>query len=214
MNDKPYRVLECPDYKAINDDLLDYINKYTDILTNDPDSENYDPVNNPVTYPNFPSKFGHDIVHLVKANPRLIQWFSSLGLVMRDAYFTLAWSTESEQSDQTSCPIHLDKPPVYWKLNWPVMNMENSAVRFFKLKDPTKDIHSLVTRSGDPDSKDKDRYHLDYDDFDEFDHYRFNECKPIIMNGMVPHDVGFYENPVFPRVGFQAMFIKEPTHLL
>lgn len=214
MNDKPYRVLECPNYNEINADLIDYIEKYTDIITNDPNSKDYDPINNPATYPNFPEKFGHNIAHFARANPLLIKWFSTLGLVMRDAYFTLAWGSTSPESDESSCPIHLDKPPVYWKLNWPVMNMEQTAIRFFKLKDPTIDIQSLVRRSGDPESKNRDRYHLTYDDFVEFDRYRFDECKPVIMNGMIPHDVGFYENPVFPRVGFQAMFIKEPTHLL
>ena len=214
MNNKPYRVLECPDYKEINAGLLDYVKQYTDIMTNNPYSENYDPVNNPITYPNFPEKFGYNIVHFAKANPLLLKWFATLGLVMRDAYFTLAWSAISDTSDQSSCPIHLDKPPVYWKLNWPILNMEQTAIRFFELVDPTKDIESLVERRGNPNSKDRDRYLLNYNDFVEIDRYKFDECKPVIMNGMIPHDVGFYENPTFPRVGLQVMFIKEPTHLL
>lgn len=213
--DKPYRVLDCPNYTEINNNLLDYVKKYTNLLTNNPHNvSTYDPVNNPITYPNFPDKFGYDIVHFAKANPKLIKWLASLKLTMRDAYFTLAWHVDCPISTESSCPIHLDKPPVYWKLNWPVLNMEQTAIRFFRLKDPTIDINTLVTQAGDPNSKDKDRYYLQYKDFEEIDRYRFNECRPVIMNGQEPHDVGFYENPVFPRIGLQVMFFKEPVHLL
>lgn len=214
MTERPYRELECPDYEAINADLLDYVEKYTNLLTNDPRAHDYDKQKNPIQYPNFPDRFGYNIKHFVQANPRLIDWIHSYNLKLRDAYFTLAWYTYSEEASESSCPIHLDKPPVYWKLNWPILNMENTAVRFYRLKDPTLNIQDLVTRHGDPNSKDRDRYNLNYAHFVEIDRYRFNQCRPIIMNGMVPHDIGFYENPQFPRIGLQVMFMKEPLHLL
>ena len=220
MNNAPYRVLDCPDYKMINSELLDYVNKYTNLLTNDPHAPDYNPMNHPV-YCNFPDKFGHSTIHFIKSNPSLINWCANMGMRLRDAYFTLAWSLTSEASstcapaeaNESSCPIHIDKPPVYWKLNWPILNMEHTAIRFYELKDKTIDMQTLITRGGNPASKDRDHYNLKYKDFVEMDRHRF-DSNPIIMNGMVPHDIGFYENPVFPRIGLQGMFFKEPIHLL
>lgn len=92
--------------------------------------------------------------------------------------------------------------------------MEKTSVRFYHPKDPQVDVNTLVRRSGNPDSKDNDNYQLEYKDFFEVERHDFAKNQPIIMNGQVAHDVGFYEDPVFPRIGMQVMFFKEPTHLL
>jgi hypothetical protein len=88
--------------------------------------------------------------------------------------------------------------------------MEPSGIRFFKPKDQV-DIN--ITRHGDADSKAFDHYILDYDQFCETHRYQF-EKKPIVMNGMVAHDVYWHNEPVFPRIGLQIMFVREPIHLL
>ena len=130
---KPYLALDCPNYTEINTDLLDYIKKYTNLLTNNPhNSDTYDPVKTSVTYPNFLEKFGYNVLHFAKANPKLIKWLTSVNLVMRDVYFTVAWAKDSPLSAVSSCPIHIDKPPVYWKLNWPVFPRIGLQVMFFK----------------------------------------------------------------------------------
>ena len=214
MTDKSFQILECEDYSTIQRELLNYIDTFTNIRTNDPRADDYDPVKNPVQYANFPERFGYKITHFVKQNPALIKWLSSFNLVLRDAYFTLAWSSRSTQYAESSCPIHLDKPPVYWKLNFPILNMERTSVRFYELIDPTINISSLVQRTGDPDSKDRDEYILNYTDFREIDRHDFKLNQPVLMNGMIPHDIGFYSDPTFPRLGLQGMFIKEPLHLL
>jgi hypothetical protein len=199
-----YRILNCPNYQEINHDLIDYVHKYTTLITK---SDNYQ-------YCNFLDKFNQDITHFVKSNPKLVAWFTSMNITLKDMYFTLAWTTTSPVSSETSCPIHIDKPPVVWKLNWPILNMERTSVRFYLQKNPQIDINTLVRRSGDPDSKDNDNYQFDYKDFYEVERHDFAKNEPIIMNGQVAHDVGFYENPVFPRIGLQGMFFKEPIHLL
>lgn len=196
---KPFKVLDCPNYEEINADLKRYVEERTKLLIK----------GSTTRYANFPST-----IDLVKHNPKLIDWFSSLGLIMRDAYFTLCWSSTCALSDETSCPIHLDRPPVHWKMNWPVINMERTAVRFFEPKVPTDDLTSMATRAGIPGSKDLDIYNLNYDDFVETHRHDFKNNEPVIMDGLVAHDVYFYKDAVFPRIGFQAMFLKEPTHLL
>ena len=204
---KYHRILDCPDYEEINNDLRDYVVKYTTLLTPPESMDSYQ-------YANFPDRFGKSITHFVQQNPKLIKYFKSLDLVLRDAYFTLAWKTTSPGYPESSCPIHLDKPPVGWKLNWPIFNMERTCVRFYCPNDPDVDINTLVTRAGYPDSKDRDRYDLKYKDFYEVERHDFAKNQPIIMYGQVGHDIGFYPDPVFPRIGLQGMFFKEPTHLL
>ena len=140
MSRQYYRVLDCTDYAEINQDLIDYVQKYTTIIT---ESDDYQ-------YANFPDKFGRNIMHFVNANPKLIAWLTTLNLTLRDAYFTLAWSVDCPGYPESSCPIHLDKPPVYWKLNWPILNMERTSVRFYEPKDADIDINTLVKRQGDP----------------------------------------------------------------
>lgn len=204
MRSKSYQVLDCTNYQEINQDLIDYVVRYTDLTTQCPD----------YNYCNFLYKFGLDNVHFIKANPKLIHWFESMGLRLRDIYFTLAWTNHSADHPESSCPIHLDKPPVRWKLNWPIMNMEKTSIRFYMPKDPDIDINKLVKRTGDPNSIDNDNYQLEYKDFLEIERHDFAKNQPIIMNGSIAHDVGFYQDPVFPRIGMQVMFFKEPIHLL
>lgn len=200
-----YRVLDCPNYQEINKDLLDYVHRYTTVMNK----------SGPSQYVNFLDKFGLDIKHFITANPKLIAWMLNLNLSLRDLYITKTQRVDSlPDYHESSCPIHLDKPPVYWKLNWPILNMERTCVRFYLPKDPDIDINTLVIRSGDPDSKDNDNYRLNYRDFYEVERHDFEKNEPILMNGQIAHDVGFYQNPVFPRIGMQVMFFKEPMHLL
>lgn len=204
MTNQYYKKLDCPKYTEINQDLIDYVHNYTTLVTK----------SNDYRYCNFPDRFGQSVIHFVNANPKLIAWIESMKLILRDVYFTLAWDVKCEECLESSCPIHVDKPPVYWKLNWPIINMERTCVRFYLPKDPDIDINTLVTRSGDPDSKDNDNYRFNYRDFYEVERHDFEKNEPILMNGQIAHDVGFYQNPVFPRIGMQVMFFKEPIHLL
>jgi hypothetical protein len=204
----PFKVLECKDYAAIKEELLSYINEFTDLLTKNPFAEDYDQ-NNPVKYPNFV-----DTIHFVKHNPKTIAWFKSLKLVMRDVYFTLTWYTDEDSFTVSPCKLHIDKPPVKWKMNFPVLNMEPTSVRFFKSKDIDLDIQSIVRRNGNPESKDNDNYGLPYSQFELDTLHRFDKNEPIIMNGQIPHDVGVHDAVKYPRIGIQFMFFPEPTHLV
>jgi hypothetical protein len=205
--------MSCDNFQEINNDLLSYIDQYTNLLTNNPNAVDYDSANPPV-YCNFPAKFDYNIPHFAKHNPTLIQWLKASKLILRDAYFTLCWADKDPDNGTLPCPIHIDKPPVFWKINWPILNMENTCIRFFQLKDQTQDLNELILRRGDANSKDLDHYLFKYENFEEFTRHRFDVPQPILMNGQIPHDVGFYADPIFPRIGLQIMFVKEPTHLL
>lgn len=204
----PFKVIECKDYDAIKEELLSYINEFTDLLTKNPFAENYDKTN-PVKYPNFVNS-----IHFAKRNPKTIAWLKSLKLIMRDVYFTLSWYNKPHDLTISPCKIHLDKPPVQWKMNFPILNMEPTSIRFFKLKDQSLDINNVLTRYGDPESKDNDNYVLSYEFFELDVVHKFDKNQPIIMNGQIPHDVGVHGEVKYPRIGIQLMFTQEPLHLI
>jgi len=207
--------LDCPDYQKINEDIIKYLKNNTSILeinpNNDPDIES--------PYPNFV-----DNVDFVKNNPKLIEYFSGLGMKLFQVYYAVAfYSTNKNKKNSfteygnpaevSTCPIHLDRPPVQWKMNWPVMNMIDTGVRFWKLKNEGDSIEQYVVRSGVPGSLARDAWELPYEPFEECARHVFGPA-PILMNGLVPHDVWFNDAVPTPRVGLQIMFFKEPRHLL
>jgi hypothetical protein len=197
---KPYKILPCTNYNSINKEMLSYLKNHTELLTK-----------GSRFYANFV-----DVKKFVLLCPLTVKWAKSLKMIIRDAYFSYCKNRGSNFSEygDSPCSIHLDKPPVHWKINWPVLNMEGSCVRFFVLKDNKKNILNLVQRRGDPNSKHHDIYDLNYKDFKESCRHNFRNNEPIIMDGLVPHDVGLYEDVKFPRIGMQIMLVKEPIHLL
>jgi hypothetical protein len=92
--------------------------------------------------------------------------------------------------------------------------MEGSCVRFFKTLVEEVNPLDLARRSGVPGSKAEDYYSLSYEPFEEITRHDFSKNEPILMDGLIPHDVGLYDDAKFPRIGIQMMFVKEPTHLL
>ena len=107
----PYRVLDCQNYDKINNGILEYITTHTQLLTRDPRKDS----TIQTQYCNFV-----DAKHFISNNPLLFAYFNELKLKLQDIYFTLAW--EPTLGNRSRCPIHLDRPPVQWKMNWPVLN--------------------------------------------------------------------------------------------
>jgi hypothetical protein len=212
---KPCIELSCPDYQDINADILTYLKTRTEILQRDP---RLDP-SIKVPYPNFV-----DTADFAKHNPKLMQYFSGLGLKLFQLYYAVAFIANEKDSCNplknynnpkhvSSCPIHLDRPPVQWKMNWPVMNMIGTGTRFYQFKNPDDKFENYVVRAGTADSVDNDIWCLPYEPFNETHRHIFGPA-PILMNGLVPHDVWFSDEISLPRIGLQIMFFKEPRHLL
>jgi hypothetical protein len=207
---KPYIELDCPNYDEINAGILDYLENRTPILQYDPD------VKRP--YANFVNT-----IDFLKHNPKLSKYFSSLGIFLYHVYFAVAFhptdkhlknpfSNFANPGESNSVPIHLDRPPVQWKMNWPVLNMINTGTRFYQLKDPTDTVAQYLSRAGVPGSLARDTYYLPYEPFEESHRHIFG--LPILMNGLIAHDVWFCDTVPMPRIGLQMMFVKEPRHLL
>jgi len=196
----PYKILQCPNYQKINKQILEFLRTHTDLLDK-----------TPRLYTNF-----QDIKLFIKKCPALLEWCIEMGMIPRDVYFSYCGSRGLHfgKFGNSPCPIHLDRPPVNWKMNWPVLNMEGSCVRFFKTLVEGVDPVDLAKEGGIPGSKAETHYSLSYEPFEEMTRHNFSKNEPILMNGSIPHDVGLYDDAKFPRLGIQMMFVKEPTHLL
>lgn len=207
--------LPCPDYEEINREIIDYLRDRTEILKKDP---RIDPSLN-IPYPNFV-----DTKDFITHNPKLHRYFNSLDIMLFHVYYAVAWTPTKQDSINpfdtygnpdlvSSCPIHLDTPPVQWKMNWPVLNMIGSGTRFYSLRESDKSMQDFVARKGVAGSKDRDVWCLPYEPFEETYRHIFGPS-PILMNGLIPHDVWFNPDLPMPRIGLQMMFFKEPRHLL
>ena len=207
--------LSCPDYDLFNADIVRYLETRTEILQRDPRK---DP-GIKVPYPNFV-----DTKDFIQHNPRLAKYFEELGMHLFHVYYAVAWESKSTHSKNlfdnfgdpntvSSCPIHLDRPPVQWKMNWPVMNMIGTGTRFYRLKNSDDDVMTYLVRTGIAGSLETDIWNLPYEPFEEMHRHVFGPA-PILMNGLIPHDVWFNDQMPMPRIGLQMMFFKEPRHLI
>jgi hypothetical protein len=189
---KPYVELDCPDFNLINQSLIEYIYNYTKLTTKN-DKHQY-------------CNFIYDVKHLLQYNPLLANYLRSIRLQLRDFYFTLSW-------EFPGLGLHIDKPPVNWKCNWPIINFKHSIMQFWALHNDVKNLSEYVIRTGNPNSKDNDHYLFQIEDFQLTHEYQFNE-RPILINGSIPHSVRYLNEQQFPRIGLQLMFFKEPLHLI
>lgn len=212
---KPFIELTCPDYHEINADVLTYLHDRTGILQKDP---RQDPTIH-VPYPNFV-----DTRDFVVHNPKLVQYLYNMKLRIKHVYYAVTWTPVKENTTNpfetfgnpdlvSSCPIHMDRPPVQWKMNWPVMNVRGTGMRFFQPTNSQDDVATYLVRCGQAGSMDNDHWMLPYELFEETHRHIFGSA-PLLINGLVPHDVWFGPDANFPRIGLQIMFFNEPRHLL
>jgi len=102
---KSFFILDCEQQQKIADSLYGY---YTGITANNP-----------------PTQFWTHLTrqqikdYLSIPNLELTKWFNGLGLKVRDMSFTV--TNESIHSD-----IHRDEPPVVAKINFPVLNTNDT----------------------------------------------------------------------------------------
>lgn len=116
MHPKYYKILDCPDQKKINQQILSSVNSM-DLL-------NSDDFWNPV-----------DPIEFVKQNSLLVNYLKSIGLALRDVAVTVG-------KTKNCCPLHIDTPPARFKLNWPVLNTSDTYTRWFKSTDSTVDKYT------------------------------------------------------------------------
>ena len=122
---KHYHILECNNQKTIAQELYHFLKKPTG------------PLNLPVTkFWNFLDK--KTAFTCIKECPALSEWFVSLGLRVREISFTI-------YNETIKTSPHMDAPPVIAKINFPVINTEDTYNVWFDENDKEIDRVECVT---------------------------------------------------------------------
>lgn len=101
----PYYELHCPDQELIQQKVRKFLEEKTDVFETRKDK----------TF----SWIFFSVKDLVANVPELPTWFKSQGLLLRDVAATVARAYEGADP-------HRDEPPVIAKVNFPIMNTEDT----------------------------------------------------------------------------------------
>jgi hypothetical protein len=128
---KNYHILECRNQTEIAQELYDFLGK--------PNG----PLETPVTkFWNFLDK--KQAYGCLKECPTLLNWFESLALRVREISFTV-------YNETIKTSPHVDAPPVVAKINFPVLNTQDTYNVWFDKDDTEIDrvecVNPIVLRS-------------------------------------------------------------------
>lgn len=127
--------------------------------------------------------------------PELREMFSSIGLSILFVGFFVTFKNESS--------IHIDNDDKPLRINFPVLNCENTETRFFKLKETNYDTRSQTNGL---------TYKLlDADSCVFVD--KFELTQAVVMRVLEPHQV-VVNSKTFPRVSCTVQFNEDISHLL
>ncbi len=127
--------------------------------------------------------------------PELKEMFDPIGLTILFVGFFVTFKNESS--------IHIDNDERPLRINFPVLNCENTETRFYKLKaagyDTKSQTNGLTYKLLDPESC----VFVD----------KFELSKAVVMRVLEPHQV-VVNSKEFPRVSCTVQFNEDITHLL
>jgi len=130
---KSYFILDCPKQQSIANSLYDY---YT-VLTAQKNIESF--------WNSLNRQQIQDYFSI--PNLEINKWFSKLGLRVRDMSFTI-------YNEQIKTDVHTDAPPVIAKINFPVLNTQDTYNVWFdqngKEIDRVECVKPIVLRSDIP----------------------------------------------------------------
>lgn len=115
-----YRELDCPDYDAINAEILAWIESQPGLCSSD---QFWNPI---------------ELRSLLSACPRFSLWCRSLDLRIKTIAVTVG-------QDPGCCGPHTDTPPARFKLSWPVKNTQGTWNCWYRprVSQPTSVINQL-----------------------------------------------------------------------
>lgn len=196
---KTHHELNCPVLPKIQEEVMEWVDRNTDYLTNTSDQS-----------------FWHviDDVALAKQCPSLMKYMMSIKIPLREV--TIGVLTHSMKD--TGFKLHMGNPPLNIKINFPIFNTEDVYTEWFHIPDP--DLNKLgIFKNPFIDTFDAYNYNLFKIHDVVQDLYpcvtRYNmHTHPIVFNSWIPHRVMPGPNAKYPRIMLATMPINEPTHLL
>jgi hypothetical protein len=183
---KPYQILDCPNLKIIQQQVLSWIhNQSNDIIKS----------------PHLWNKV--NTRSLIKECPTVYDYFNSMKLKIRETSLTVI----NKKEDAT---LHIDELPVTAKINIPICNTKNTFNRWYEipksLMDETKPI---INKFG------KKFYSFKNVDYSKLKLIGEVELlSPIVFNSQIAHNIVLGENCNIPRIVLASTFFNEPIDFL
>ena len=186
---QPYRQLHCEQQSVIADKVLHFLRTQTGLLENIP--------------PNIDLWHKIKTVDLVRNVPELVSWCHSLGLKIRETSVTII-------NQHQDAVLHIDELPVVAKINFPILNTQNTYNRWYQIPEHIAVQYPPITN----------QFGSEYYLFNNID---LNQCKllgevellePVVFNSQIAHMIGIGQDAQLPRVVLSITFFKEPVDLL
>lgn len=185
---RAYQPVDCPEQSTIQQKTLDFLKSQTQIFEQ-LDSLSLWNKQNTVDY--------------VRAVPELVKWTQDLGLKLREVSVTVCNSNEN-------VALHIDELPVTAKINFPILNTEDTYNCWYKVpEDLLAQIKPVTNIFGNS------YYNLETIDLDQCELVgEYELLKPVVFNSQIPHMIRMQSAKKFPRLVLSCTFFKEPIQSL
>jgi hypothetical protein len=131
---------------------------------------------------------------IVKEVPELLTMFKPLGLdVAMVGFFIMHYKIGSIHTDGTDVPI---------RINFPILNCDNTETRYFKASGPTKS-------QAQPNGNGYVQFHPDH--CEVIDSFKLTQA--VVMRVLEPHQV-ILNHDIFPRISCTVSFKQDLSYLL
>jgi len=185
---RAYQPVDCIGQSTIQQKTLDFIKSQTKLF------DNLDKLS-------LWNKM--DTVAYVRAVPELVEWTNSLNLKLREVNITVCNSNKD-------VPLHIDELPVTAKINFPILNTENTYNCWYRVpEDQLSQVTPIINIFGNS------YYNLDSIDLDQCELVgEYELLQPVIFNSQIPHMIRMQSAKKFPRLVLSCTFFKEPIQSL
>jgi hypothetical protein len=144
-----------------------------------------------------------DTLALLRAVPDLTKYFQTFELKLREVAITVC-------NNNKNAKLHIDELPVVAKINFPIMNTQNSRNVWYSVpKELMATVTPIINEFG------SSFYNLDSIDLERCKKIGDIEInKPTVFNSQIPHMIDMSGCHVFPRLVLTCMFFNEPVDFL
>ena len=184
---KCFYKLECNLLNEIQEETLNYLNTYTELLSKDSGA-----LWNKVR-----------TVDYIKNCPSLLKYCNSLNLKIKEIAFTIVW-------EPVDVVLHIDELPVTAKINFPILNTKGTLNSWYQIPEDILKEYSPITNMFD-----QKFYSFDNIDLNKcllLDETELDQ--PMVFNSQLPHMIKVSKNTTLPRIVMPVMFFNEPIHYL
>jgi hypothetical protein len=187
MNLKAFQMIDCPMQSIISTKVLDFLSTNTTLLE-DKNLKLWNKI---------------DTVDLIKQVPEILKFYQSINLKLQEIAITICNKYEDVS-------LHIDELPVVSKINFPILNTENTFNEWYRVpKEILDTVTPVVNQFG---SAFYDLKSVDLDQCIKIAEVELTQ--PIIFNSQIPHRIRITDQAKLPRIVMSCTFFNQPIELL